>query len=507
MSRCSFPTLRAPLWLSLLPLFLLQAPSIAPAVVHAAMSEPAAASGAAIRDEIVSTAAQIAGASKSLAQIWPGYWPEDQAFIIHAEGVGALLVSPGARPQSFKPMPDKDLPEPLKGRAYFQSGTLAGASRPFVINYPIGEGKTALLANRNPTDPVRTITLILHEQFHGYQELAFKGRQPQFVDPLAIKDRIAFAASAEVERSILAAAVSAPTAGGRRELLKQYFAVRREREQTMPQDAFKVEQGFERSEGTAQFVDMTARAAIAGGGEKHLLGLLNEQLQRKLAAETGAFATIWFRSRGYGTGAALTYLISKSGTPSWRAEIEAGGKLDEMLENSIGTVPDKGRRKLADAALKRFGYEAKTRDLAPIIKAAERSELKSVAEFLALSPYHVILEPGAAGASARPGFQAREMTMLSPQTTALPMAIRFSAAGESFSITLANAAVLLESGQPRRYTFGLNSAPAIEGAGSLPAGEHRLKALKLTGDKFELKVDRPVIVRVESNRMVVKLDQ
>lgn len=495
----------APFWISLLPIAL-QAPSSSPAFVQTSEGKVPAKPAAAVREEMISIATQIVRASESLSQIWPGYWPEDQAFIIHAEDVGALLVSPGARPASFEPIHEYGLPQELKGRSYFHTGTLpGGSSRPFVIGHPIGEGKTALLANLNPHDPVRTITLILHEQFHGYQADAFKGREQQFVDPLAVKDRVAFAASADLERNILAAALTAPTTRKQRDLVKQYFAVRREREGTMPPEVVKVEQGFERLEGTARYVDVLGRSVVAGGGEAQSLSLLKEELQRDLAGESGAFSTIWFRSRGYGTGAALTYLISKMAGPSWRKEIEAGAKLDQMLEALVEEVPQKRRTNLASAARKRFGYESKRRELAPLIQAAERSEIKSVEEFLALAPYHVVLHPGAAGASARPGFAARDMTLLSLTRTALPMAMRFHVAGESFSITSQNTPVLMESGRSRSFTIGLKSAPFIEEIGVLSPGEHRLKSIRVTGDKFELKVGTPVTVQIESNRMIVKL--
>jgi hypothetical protein len=493
---------RARICMPLLSIALLLTPASSPALIQTSRAKTPTTPAAEMRNEMISTAAQIVRSSDSLSRIWPGYWPEDQAFIIHADGVGALLISPGARPASFEPMPDPALPEELKGRAYFHEGTLGGASRPFVIGYPIGDGKTALLANREP-DPMRTITLILHEQFHGYQAKAFKGGERQFVDPLAVKDRVSFAAAAEVERSFLSAALSKGNAGAKRQLLQQYFAVRREREQAMPAEVVKVEQGFERSEGTARYVDMAGRSMVAGGGEAQMLSLLDEALQQKLATQTGAFSTIWFRTRSYATGAALTYLISKSGVPDWRAEIESGATPDLVLERIVGRLPQKERRNLAKAARNRFGYQAKLRELEPLIRAAERGEIKSVSEFLALAPYQVAIDLGAAGASARPGFHAKDMTLLSPSTTALPVAFRFNASGDSFSITSKDLPVLMES---RRYTILLKSAPTIEGLGPLPSSELRLEKLKLSGEGLDVTVDRPVIVSVAApNRLVLKL--
>ncbi len=162
----------------------------------AAPAEPHGASAA--RQEIVGAAAPLAAAAAELSTIWPGYWPKDQAFIIQKPGEGALLVSPGEPPAGFEPLSDAELPAALKGRAFYHKGTLPNSERPFIIGYPMGEGRKGVLINAAGEPSERTVSIILHEQFHGHQETAFKGRKPgQFVDPLAIRDRVAFAAAAQ----------------------------------------------------------------------------------------------------------------------------------------------------------------------------------------------------------------------------------------------------------------------------------------------------------------------
>jgi hypothetical protein len=469
----------------------------------AAQQAPPARPAAVTRADLVSTAAKIARHSRQLSQIWPGYWPQEQAFIINVAGMGALLVSPGAKPPGFEPMADAELPPEIKGRAFFHPGTLAGAERPFVIGYPIGEGRTAMLVNATAADADRTIGTILHEQFHGFQNTAFKRRNQQFVDPLAVKDRVAFAASAEVERAILAAALSAASDAERRALLLQYFALRRERERTVPPEVVKVEQGFERMEGTAKYVDRVAMAAMSGGGEAGLKRLLQEELRRQLGAQTGAYATVWFRLRGYSTGAALTYLVSQYDGGDWRSKIGAGAKLDELLESLVGKPSEAEAARLAEQARTRFGYAAKRLELEPSIRDAEKKEIKSVAEFLALDVYHVVFDASAAGAGAKPGFGARDMTQLGPGTTALRSAMTFAVPGATFTLTAKDRPVLIEG---RRFTVLLPAAPKLGGGGTLPLGEHRLETLRLTADGYELKVDAPAVITVEPNRMVVRLE-
>lgn len=452
------------------------------------------------KNELILTAAEVVRASKQLSQVWPGYWPEDQAFIINVGGMGALLISPGPKPASFKPISSSELPPEIKGKAFFHEGVLSGAQRPFVTDFPIGEGKSAMLVNAQDRDAAKTMALMLHEQFHAYQRTAFKGREKQFVDPLAVKDRVAFATTADMERNILVEALNAKAAGERQKLLQQYFAVRRERERTVSPDVVKVEQDFERSEGTASYAEKASLVAVSGD-ELGLKRLLVKQLNEKLDAK-GAYASTWFRGRSYSTGAALTYLISQHDAGAWRAKIESGAKLDALLESLVGVVPARRAAGLAKAARTRFGYEARRRELEPIIRVAEKAELKSVAEFLALDAYQVVFDPGAAGAGAKSGFSARNMTNLGPTTTALPRAMVFNVAGSSFSLTVRDRPVLLEL---RRVTVLLPGPPQTGGPGTLSPGEHHLEKLRVFATGYELKVDTPVTVQVEPHRMVVRL--
>lgn len=489
-------------------LILLTAGFLSPTLTSGVLSQTiesrvSAKASAPTKSEIISTAAAIVRASTKLSQVWSGYWPEDQAFIINVEGLGALLISPGPKLASFEPVPDGELPPELKGRAFFHEGVLSGAQRPFVIDYPIGEKKSAILVNAKDGDAKKTMSLILHEQFHGYQDTAFKGKDPQFVGPLAIKDRVAFAATADLERSILVEALTARAEGERRQLIRQYFAVRRERERTVPSEVIKAEQGFERSEGTASYAEKAGLVALSGGDEAELQRLLVEQLSEDLTLGRGAYTTTWFRGRSYGTGATLTYLIGQYDREAWRAKIEGGAKLDHLLESLVGAVPARSAARMAQTARKRFGYEAKHRALEPIIRSAEKTEIKSIPEFLRLDDYQVVFEPGAAGAALRPGFRAVNMVDLDSTTLALPRAIMFNVANEDFTLTVRDRPVLLEA--QTRFTVLLPAVPKIAGSGVLPLGEHRFENLRMSGDGFDLQADTPVTVRVEPHRMVVRL--
>jgi hypothetical protein len=449
---------------------------------------------------MLSVAADLLRAAPRLATIWPGYWPPDQAFIIYVPSQGALLISGGDRPASFQPLLDADLPDVLKGRAFWHSGSLPDARRPFIIGYPIGSGKTAILVNTAEADAEQIISLLLHEQFHGYQNGAFKGRAGQFVDPLAIKDRVAFAVAAETERRVLIRALEADTPKSRRKLLRQYLALRREREAAMPAEAVKVERGYERIEGTATYAERTAWALIAG--EPGRLGpLLVAELRKPLALKSGAFATHWFRSRSYGTGAAIAYFLSRLDTGEWRSKLEQGAMPDELLEVLL-KKPGPGRAAgLAETARAAVDQEALRRELEPAIRAGEKAEIKSVEEFLATAAYLVVLDAKAAG-KGNTGFSSSGMTELAKGTLALPKAAMFNYSAPAVSLSARDLPVLLEGD---RVTLLAPSAPAIVGLVSPAPGEYRLESATIRSDGLELQIARPVVVTITANSTTIRV--
>lgn len=454
------------------------------------------------RDALVGLAARLVDAAPRLAQIWPGYWPPDQPFIVYVPGQGALLISAGERPSSFQPLTGPDIPRQLKGRVFWHAGGLPDVRRPFVTGYPIGTGKTAILADATELGEEKIAALLLHEQFHAYQKKAFKRYAfAQFVDPLAIKDRSGFAASAETERRVLITALESETPKSRRRLLRQYFALRRDREAAMPAEAVKVEQGLELVEGTAHYVDLAGLALMTGRAEG-LKSLLVDKLQKPIASETGAFVTQWFRSRSYATGGAITYFISQLDRGDWRAKLQGGAMPDQLLESLVGKPAPGAAPALARKARASAGYTAILRELEPVIRAGEKAELKSVEEFLAGAPYRVILEAEKAGEGSA-GFSAKRMVQLGLATIALPEASTFNYSAPSVTLTSHGLPVLME--ERERYTVVAPSTPEIVGLSATAPGEHRLGSIVIRSAGIELRVDRPVVVSISATSVTVRV--
>jgi hypothetical protein len=462
-------------------------------------SAPPESSEVTVDADAVGVAVRIVAAKSALGTIWPGYWPPSQAFIINVPGAGALLIA-DATPDApgWRPVSAAQLPAILRGRAYFRPDPIEGSSRPFITAFPIGGDRTAIFVNASQS-AIETATLILHEQFHDHQKLAFRGTAPQFVSPLAVPDRASFATLAEVERRILAAALAAKGAK-RTGLLREYFAVRRQREEQVAPEVRSVERGFERLEGTARYVDRLARIHIFGEGDFERL--LIEDLGEDLLGRAGAFTTIWFRSRSYATGAALTWLLSQEDPSGWRAAIEGGGDPASLLDQRLGAAGN------AAAALRRYGYEDLLQQMREPIREAERSEIKTAEDFLGLGAHAITVHfapRGAGGSAFSPSFSAREMAMLSPSVLALRVADVFTVSGKGAELVARQRPVMMDSsGGGRRVVILLDEPPAINDQPGFAPGVHRLPNLVIDQGGLQLRLDGPVEVRVDAKGTVIR---
>ncbi|MDP8914420.1 MAG: hypothetical protein M3N39_12710, partial [Pseudomonadota bacterium] len=405
-------------------------------------------------EPMISTATKVSGAASKLARIWPGYWPRNQNFVLHAPGQGALLIGDGPAPSGFRAVPSDRLPRELQGRAFYHQGPLRGVEMPFVIDYPVGANRTAILVTQRE-GLSSTIGTMLHEQFHGFQRSAFKkAGTPEFVSPQAIADRPAFAATADTERILLTAALASGDQRSAKALLHQYLALRGQRTSLLPESVRETERGLERTEGTAQFAQILGQEAVFGGGEAAIKAMLIEALRSPLAFHQGQYMTIWFRNRSYSVGAAMSYLLDSLGTRNWRSRVQAGAALDTLLAERVGFDRVKHPATLAEAARLHFGYEERLARLRPGIAAAEKAEIKSVDEFYALAPYRVVFEPGdpiaKGGRAPALGFSTEVMAHLSTDQLALPRPQLVNVSGSAMTLTVRNRPFLSDSSAKNR---------------------------------------------------------
>jgi len=170
------------------------------------------------------------------------------------------------------------------------------------------------------------IAFIVHESFHGHQSRTFPstkgdpayqvGQNPPLdsvvVNSHAFQNRIA------KERVLLANAVRATTLAETFKVVREYIAIRSERELLLPQPQRGVEAHLERVEGTAQFVGYEV-AVISTGPRTRLTDVIASDLLDENRYQSGLYQTMHV----YDTGAAICYLLNRI-APEWRKQVEAG---------------------------------------------------------------------------------------------------------------------------------------------------------------------------------------
>jgi len=461
------------------------------------------------RARFLAMASRMVAAGAEVAKIWPGYWPEDQAFVFQTHGEGALLISPGPRPAGFEPVADAELTPALRAKAFYHRGEVAGTvDAPFVVDFPIGQKRSAILVNTIFSGK-HTAEVAFHEQFHAYQFSAFKGVSLvggnwSFVDPASIGDRAGFAAAAETERRALKAALDADSADERKRTLLDYFALRRQREATMSAQTIESERAFERNEGTAEYA---ARMALVAMGEfADAKAALVSRLDADLSAAEQAFVFTWFRERSYGTGAALSYFLSLYDPAHWQARIAAGETPDAMLANLVGAEADPQR---AAQARERFGFERTLGEIGPAIRAAERFDVKDKDAFLRLAPFAVTLDyPGpivnGKHAEVAVALMAESPGVIELTKDATAVSNATMANIESAPVRLAVDKRPFLSEANRYFTALLPGAPKVNDR-RLPPGEHRFERLRIEQDGYRLTIEAPVVVVVSQRDMRIAI--
>ncbi len=460
------------------------------------------------KDNSIALANDIIRSRVKLSKIWPGYWPKNQSFIINMPNKGALLITEDSNPESFKPMKKAELPDSLHGITYFHDSSLPDVVLPFYLNYSIGGGRTAILVNTpnknsnyiNPIDGIKS--LLFHEQFHAYQSHAFINDSFINVKPADIKNRVDFAVSAEIERRILIHALSTDNKRLQIQLLKNYFTIRRTRESNNPDKVAKAEKQFERYEGTAEFAEQSALAIIDGGSDSIIRASLIKELEKNLISNGGIYTTTWIRSKSYGIGAALTYFIDKYDNKHWHSKIENGVLLDQYLESLLSLNFNEKPCKSSDKIYKEYDYKNIYNSFRPVIVKNEKLEIKTVEEFLSLTPYKVVLDLNFNNDKSTTGFTGENMFPLDTNTIAISNAILFNSVSDSHSITVKNHPVLLEN---KRYTVLLLSPPSITNNKHLPFGQHKLQNIKISMDDIDVIFHKESLVNIEKNTMTIKL--
>lgn len=466
-------------------------------------------------ESLVDVAATVVHAAPYIDEVWPGYWAPDQAFLIYEPERVALLVSPVPPGGAFAPVDSTLLPAELTGRAYSFQGSLPGLEGTFATDYAVGRLRVTAVALES-AGGLQTMATLFHEGFHTYQDRHFSrtvgDARGALAEGYVESGHLAapeFRALAEVERRILASALSAPE-DSLMPLLKQYLAVRRIRTENVPEAIRKEERQVERKEGSAHLVGLEAALLAAQGTREALADSLAPYLTRPLDSVAGDLPGVLIRWRVYGTGAALGFLLDRLGE-AWRPHLESGAAFDDLLANAV-RFDSADTQELAEPALQRFGFAELLRN------ASTRSALDAhhtLDAFYALAPVRLVVEFTAPvedgeGRSIDMHFSSGAGGFSQPAqgVLAIPDPVVFTSQLPTGSIVVRGRPVLQDMrGMPRaRFVILLGEVPPINGRGRLSPGVHRLDRLMIQTDGVQLSLQGPLSIEVDRDSITVRID-
>jgi hypothetical protein len=322
--------------------------------------ESVVASDSVLAIEVASRAVE---ATPGVGQIWPGFWPENQGFVIRLDRDQALAVLPGGgSPDGWHPFP-ADPRSPLSDISFTATpeGGLGGASW-LDLSYAVGGHAVPAVSVLSDIPPAldNTVVFLFHEAFHAFQERVFspvdgvRVLEAAYVEPAVIADP-RFRAGLVIERSLLIEALRCGTCPGRPTLVRQYLALRDRRLALGGSRVAATERHLERNEGTARYVDTRAALIALRREGTDLTGALIDHLNDPLlaAVENPEAA---YRSHLYASGAALAALLERVDEP-WQKRVEDGADLVDLLRPMVDHVAPEAPSTL-DQLARDLGYDS-----------------------------------------------------------------------------------------------------------------------------------------------------
>ncbi len=288
---------------------------------------------------LVASVALIAAGEGRLRSAWPGFWSSERAVLLFRPGGGGVLMMAGGPPAGFEPITTTQRYEPSTLRFYWSPAAPTDIPGRLDLFYQLGSVTVTAVAVEADID--RTMDVLFHELFHAYQHQHFSRRRDvSEALPDSLSPDTAYLSELDAERRLLADAMLLGTSDSASSTLRQLLERRRARLASAPTHLRALERQLERYEGTAELVSGLASAFLA----QRSLDLVRDSIRAMLLTPSPSrnpFAPAYFstlRWRTYGTGAAIAHILDAIGTPGWRAQLEAGAYLDELIAQRLGVA-------------------------------------------------------------------------------------------------------------------------------------------------------------------------
>lgn len=303
------------------------------------MAAPAAAQQRyVVSDSVIAVvAAAVVQNAEGCAAEWPGYWRPGKPFGLTRTDDRSVFVHLPAAPAGFQPVRSDGIPQALRGSWHVRRPP-AAEFRAVDIYFRIGEASVPLVRPYSPT-LWHNVELLYHEAFHQHQDERF-ARLPGGIAafgaaaaPITLAVPVdEFESLANAERQTLSAALAAPSPDSLRALLQRYLEMRRRRTAMAP-EVQPYERYEERIEGMAELVGKRCAGLATRASPEWARARLRESLAEPQPALGDRRVSKW---RAYAVGAALGLLLDDLRVPGWRAAVEAGAALDDLLAAAMG---------------------------------------------------------------------------------------------------------------------------------------------------------------------------
>jgi hypothetical protein len=267
--------------------------------------------------------------------IWPGFRPDTipLSFVLPSHG-NVLFGWRGALPRGYVALPGEG------GAAWRDQRDLGAASTGTML-----EGRRVAQIVVDRLEPAVLVATALHEAFHVFQAASRRagakfgaGENSMLVSTYPIFD-VENEAAIALEGRILAAALETPTLARKRELARQFVAVRRERHRRLPSEFVEFDQASELNEGLAEYALVRGSALEASEGPPAWRAAAAHSLasRRALLSELTGTENLSLRFRYYQTGPAIALLLDALAGPPWKGRLLVeNATLQDMLAWASG---------------------------------------------------------------------------------------------------------------------------------------------------------------------------
>lgn len=419
--------------------------------------------------------------SNQLNPVWPGYSVFGQPVLLYEAGSRSFLIA--------HPNPPAGYAEVLASpRAVFaKMGPIPDLNFPFQFHRKVNNVDTFAYRYEPGDRPERTVSTLVHERFHVFQEKAFAA--PTYKDRSGEPDAEDLALAA-LEQKALKSAILAPDQAAAASFAGHFLAARAARYARQP-DVRDHEVDEERSEGMAMYIEenLMDRPEVAP---------TQNGVARSVARRLDHFPGIEDMDKGryYGTGAAQGLLLDRAGYGRWKELVAAGASPRDLVAADYPAAASLAEAKLEHNYEDLFRTAVKVAGDFQALKAKAISDYENSPgiEWKVEIPWDKDTNFGFSGST--PDFRLNERETLMPNLSMLDVV------GTAFSLHFEQRPTVLGPGV--RFHASEEAELLLDGAAfTLAEGVHPFKTLELSDGDLSLRASRPGKLTVSGGKASV----